>query len=62
MRIIEPHTAGLPQNENVVWISLTVTQLMNELAKAIYEIFRYNVRQILDSFGLRERIFIRIFL
>ena len=55
--IIEPHTAGLPQNEDVVWISLTVTQIMNELAKAGYEISRYYVRQILDSLGLRERSF-----
>ena len=47
----------LPQNENVVWISLTVTQIMNELAKASYEISRYHVRQILDSLGLRERNF-----
>lgn len=40
VRIIEPHMAGLPQNENVVWISLTVIQIMNELAKAGYEISR----------------------
>lgn len=40
VRIIEPHMAGLPQNENVVWISLTVIQIMNELAKASYEISR----------------------
>lgn len=57
VQIIEPHTAGLPQNEDVVWISLTVTQIMNELAKAGYDISRYHVRQILDSLGLRERSF-----
>ena len=58
---IRRHGAGrkrvLPQNENVVWISLTVTQIMNELAKASYEISRYHVRQILDSLVLRERNF-----
>ena len=57
VQIIEPHTAGLPQDENVVWISLSVTQIMNELSKAGYDISRYFVRQILDSLGLRERSF-----
>ena len=57
VQIIEPHTAGLPQDENVVWISLSVTQIMNELSKAGYDISRYFIRQILDSLGLRERSF-----
>lgn len=57
VQIIEPHTAGLPQDENVVWISLSVTQIMIGLARAGYDISRYFVRQILDSLGLRERSF-----
>lgn len=57
MQIIEPQTAGLPQDENVVWISLSVTQIMNELAAIGYDISRYFVNQILDSLGLRERSF-----
>lgn len=57
VQIIEPHTAGLPQDENVVWISLSVTQIMNELSVIGYDISRYFVRQILDSLGLRERSF-----
>ena len=57
VQIIEPHTAGLPQDENVVWISLSVTQIMNELCAIGYDISRYFVRQILDSLGLRERSF-----
>lgn len=57
VQIIEPHTAGLPQDENVVWISLSVTQIMNELSAIGYDISRYFVRQILDSLGLRERSF-----
>ena len=36
VQIIEPHTAGLPQDENVVWISLSVTQIMNTMAKAAF--------------------------
>ena len=57
VQIIEPHTAGLPQDENVVWISLSVTQIMSELAALGYDISRYFVNQILDSLGLRERSF-----
>lgn len=57
VQIIEPHTAGLPQDENVVWISLNVTQIMSELSAMGYDISRYFVRQILDSLGLRERSF-----
>ena len=57
VQIIEPHTAGLPQDENVVWISLSVTQIMSELATIGYDISRYFVNQILDSLGLRERSF-----
>ena len=57
VQIIEPHTAGLPQDENVVWISLSVTQIMNELSAIGYDISRHFVRQILDSLGLRERSF-----
>ena len=45
------------QDENVVWISLSVTQIMNELSAIGYDISRYFVRQILDSLGLRERSF-----
>lgn len=57
VQIIEPYKAGLPQDESVVWISLSVTQIMDEMAKAGYDISRYLVRRILDSLGLRERSF-----
>ena len=55
--IIEPNKAGLPQDENVIWISLSKTQIQNELTKKGYEISRYHITQILDSLGLRERSF-----
>lgn len=57
VRIIEPHTAGLPQDEDVVWVSLTKTQIQNELAKAGFVISRYYITQILDSLELKERSF-----
>lgn len=57
MQIIEPYKAGLPQDENVVWISLSVSQIMSELKAIGCNISRYFVRQILDSLGFRERAF-----
>ena len=57
VQVIEPHTAGLPQDEDVVWISLSVRQIISELSAAGYDLSRYFVRQILDSLGLRERSF-----
>lgn len=57
VQIIEPHTAGLPQNEEVVWISISKSHIQNELAKSGYEISRYHITQILGHLGFRERSF-----
>lgn len=57
VQIIDPHTAGLPQDEDVIWVSLNKTQIQNELAKAGYVISRYHITQILDFLGLKERSF-----
>lgn len=57
VEIIEPHTAGLPQDESVVWISLNIKQIMDELKWRGYDISRYLTKQILDSLQLRERSF-----
>lgn len=57
VRIIDPHTAGLPQDEDVAWVSLTKTQIQNELAEAGFVISRYHITQILDSLELKERSF-----
>ena len=57
VQIIEPHTAGLPQDETVYWVSLSITQIKNEMAKAGYDISRHLIRLILDDLGLRERSF-----
>jgi len=57
IQIIEPHTAGLPQDENVVWVSLSKTQIRTELAKSGLDISIYHITQILDSLELKERSF-----
>lgn len=56
-QIIEPHKAGLPQDEEVVWVSMSKTHIRNELAKAGHEVSRHHVTQILERLGLRERSF-----
>lgn len=57
VQIIEPHTAGLPQDETVVWISLGVKQIMDAMVQIGYDISRYYICQILDSLGFRQRSF-----
>ena len=57
IQIIEPHMAGLPQDEEVIWVSMTKTQIQNELGKLGHEVSRYHITQILDSLGFRERTF-----
>ena len=57
--VIEPHLAGLPQDENVFWVSLTVPQIRRGMVDADCEISEYHVRQILESFGFRNRKFLK---
>ena len=57
VRIIEPHLAGLPQDEAVRWVSISKAQIRDELAKSGHEVSRYHITQILDHLGLRERSF-----
>lgn len=57
VRIIEPHMAGLPQDEAVRWVSISKAQIRSELAESGYEVSRHHVTQILDHLGLRERSF-----
>ena len=57
--VIEPHIAGLPQDENVFWVSLTVPQIKLGMASAGCDISEYHVRQILKILGFRDRKFLK---
>lgn len=57
--VIEPYTAGLPQDANVIWVSISIPQISRELSKNGYDISEYIVRRILDSLGFRHRSFIK---
>ncbi len=57
--VIEPHLAGLPQDENVFWVSLSVPQIRRGMSAADCDISEYHVRQILQSLGFRSRKFLK---
>lgn len=57
--VIEPHTAGLPQDEDVIWISLSVPMITREMAKEGCNVSEYLVRQMLKQMGYRHRSFIK---
>jgi hypothetical protein len=39
--VIEPYTAGLPQDAGVIWVSISVPQISREIAKHGYDIFKF---------------------
>jgi hypothetical protein len=57
--VIEPYTAGLPQDADVIWASISVPQISREMSGKGYDVSEYIVRQILDSLGFRHRSFIK---
>ena len=54
-KTVEGNTAGLPQDENVKWIRLSVTQIINRLADSGLKISRYHVKQMLRLRGYKKR-------
>ena len=56
-RIMAEHMAGLPQDEGVVWLDLTVPQIRRLLMEQGHEVSDYIVRQMLKSAGLKRRSF-----
>lgn len=57
--VVEPYKAGLPQDENVYWISLTVPQIKEKMNDEGACVTDYIVRQILEKLGFRQRSFIK---
>lgn len=57
--VIEPYTAGLPQDADVLWVSMSVGQISRDMSKNGYDVSEYIVRQILDSMGFRHRSFMK---
>ena len=55
--IVSSHLAGLPQDESVVWLDLSVPQIRREFLSRGHDVSEYIVRQMLKSAGLRRRSF-----
>jgi len=55
--VIGPRTAGLPQDEDVIWVSMSAPQIAREMAKEGCDVSEYFVRQMLERMGFRHRSF-----
>lgn len=57
--VIAPRTAGLPQDKDVVWVSMSIPRITEKMAEAGYGVSEYIVRQMLEQMGFRHRSFIK---
>ena len=55
--VIAPHVAGLPQDENVIWVSISAPKIAKKMSDRGCRVSEYIVRQILDALGFRHRSF-----
>jgi len=55
--VIGPRIAGLPQNEEVIWVSMSAPEIAKKMADKGCEVSEYIVRQILEQLGFRRRSF-----
>ena len=55
--VIGPRIAGLPQNEGVIWVSMSAPEIARKMADKGCEVSEYIVRQILEQLGFRRRSF-----
>lgn len=58
-RVVEPHTAGLPQDEDVIWISITVPEITAKMNAEGSPVTDYIVRQISKKLKFHQRSFIK---
>lgn len=57
--VVEPHTAGLPQDDGVIWVSICVPKISRKMREKGYQVSDYIVRQIIEVLGLRQRSFLK---
>ena len=57
--IVEAHTAGLPQDDSVRWVSLTAPQIREIFKERGIDISDYHVRQMIAARGLKKRSFVK---
>lgn len=57
--IAKDHTAGLPQDDSVRWLSLTAPQIREELKGRGVDVSDYHVRQMISMRGYKKRSFVK---
>ena len=57
--IVEAHTAGLPQDDSVRWVSLTTAQIREIFKERGIDISDYHVRQMTAARGFKKRSFVK---
>ena len=57
--IVEAHTAGLPQDDSVRWVSLTIPQIREIFKERGIDISDYHVRQMVAARGFKKRSFVK---
>lgn len=57
--IVEAHTAGLPQDDSVRWVSLTIPQIRGIFKERGIDISDYHVRQMVAVRGFKKRSFVK---
>ena len=57
--IVSSHTAGLPQDESVVWLDINVPQIRREFLKRGHDVSCHVIRGMLASAGLKRRSFLK---
>lgn len=57
--VIQNHTAGLPQDENVYWVTISKPQIRQKLIDKCIEVSEYIISQVLDMLGFRKRSFVK---
>lgn len=56
---IHDHTAGLPQDENVYWVTIQKSQIKQKLIEKGIEVSEYIISQVLDMLGFRKCSFVK---
>jgi hypothetical protein len=54
-KIVAESTAGLPQDENVKWTHLSISQIISQQSDLNLKISRYHVKQMLKLCGYMKR-------
>lgn len=57
--IVSKHMAGLPQDESVIWLDLSIPQIRRKLTERGIDVSAYIVKQLIKNAGLKKRSFLK---